>query len=87
MSQHSIGIDFGTNSVRALIVDCETGEELSSAVHQYEHGEAGIFTDPADPNLARQHPRDYITGLEASITEAIAESILAPWSITPSGGP
>jgi len=68
MAEHALGIDFGTNTVRALVVDCETGEELGTAVHPYEHGEEGILLDPADPNLARQHPRDYITSLEAVVT-------------------
>jgi L-ribulokinase len=72
--KHAIGVDFGTNSVRALVVDCETGAELGTAVHDYEHGEAGIILDPADPNLARQHPRDYVTGLEAAITGAMKEA-------------
>jgi len=72
MSQtHSIGIDFGTNSVRAVVVDCHTGAELGTAVHPYEHGEEGVFVDPADPNLARQHPRDYIAGLEAAVVGAM----------------
>ena len=73
-AKHAIGVDLGTNSVRALVVDCETGEELGSAVHGYEHGEAGIVIDPAEPNLARQHPRDYVTGLEAAITGAMKEA-------------
>ncbi|MHC4248933.1 MAG: ribulokinase [Planctomycetota bacterium] len=74
MAKHAIGVDFGTNSVRALVVDCETGAELGTAVHNYEHGEDGIILDPADPNLARQHPRDYVTGLEAAITGAMKEA-------------
>jgi L-ribulokinase len=71
-AKHAIGVDFGTNSVRALVVDATTGEELGTAVHPYEHGEAGIFIDGADPNLARQHPLDYVTGLEAAVTGALA---------------
>ncbi|MBS1715842.1 MAG: ribulokinase [Armatimonadetes bacterium] len=58
----ALGIDFGTNSVRALVVDCATGEELATAVADYEGGEAGVFLDPKDPNLARQNPRDYSQG-------------------------
>ena len=73
-AKHAIGLDFGTNSVRALVVDCETGVELGTAVHDYEHGDAGVILDPADPNLARQHPRDYVTGLEAAITGAMKEA-------------
>ncbi len=71
MPEHAIGIDFGTNSVRALVVDCETGEEVGTAVWDYERGENGIIIDPADPNLARQHPADYLKGLEESVTGAM----------------
>jgi len=74
MARHSIGVDFGTNSVRAVVVNCENGEEIGTAVHQYEHGEDGIILDPTDPNLARQHPMDYVTGLEAVVKEAMASA-------------
>jgi len=73
-AKHAIGVDFGTNSVRALVVDCETGAELGSAVHDYEHGDSGVILDPVDPKIARQHPRDYVTGLEAAITGAMKEA-------------
>ena len=46
MARHAIGIDFGTNSVRAVVVDCETGDEVGSALHRYEHGDEGIILDP-----------------------------------------
>jgi len=67
MGKYAIGLDYGTNSVRALVVDINTGEELGSYVFNYEHGEAGIILDPKNPNVARQHPADYIKGLEVSI--------------------
>ena len=53
---YSIGLDYGTNSCRSLIVNLETGEELGSAVFPYPSGEMGILTDPSDPNVARQNP-------------------------------
>jgi L-ribulokinase len=74
MPSHAIGIDYGTNSVRALVVDAETGEELGTAVWNYEHGQDGIVIDPADPNLARQHPADYIKGLEEAVTGAMKDA-------------
>ena len=54
----SLGLDYGTNSVRALLVDVSDGAELASAVYDYPSGERGILLDPRDPNLARQNPQD-----------------------------
>lgn len=71
---YSIGLDYGTNSVRCLIVDTSNGNELGTAIYEYETGEAGIILDAADHNLARQSPADYIKGLEVSIKAAIAEA-------------
>lgn len=68
----ALGIDFGTNSVRALIVDVETGEEVGSFVHNYERGVDGIILDERDPNFARQDPHDYVEGLEEAVVGAIA---------------
>lgn len=68
----AIGVDYGTNSVRALVVDCTTGAELGTAVYNYPSGESGIIVDPADPNLARQNPADYIEGFESCVKQAVA---------------
>ena len=68
---YAIGLDYGTNSVRCLIVDVANGNELATAVWEYETGEAGIILDPADHNLARQNPADYIKGIEITVGEAI----------------
>jgi L-ribulokinase len=56
-----LGLDFGTNSARALIVDPANGREIATAVANYPGGEAGIILDPKDPNVARQHPDDWLT--------------------------
>ncbi len=72
MKKFSIGLDYGTNSVRALIVDVATGEEVATSVFDYEKGEAGVVMDGRDPNLARQHPEDYLKGLEVSVKGALA---------------
>ncbi len=69
-----IGLDYGTNSVRALCVDVANGNELATAVHEYETGEAGIILDSADHNLARQNPADYLRGAEAVIKAAVTEA-------------
>lgn len=71
---YSIGLDYGTNSCRSLIVNLETGEELGSEVFSYPSGEMGILTDPSDPNLARQNPQDYLDGCELIIREAIKKT-------------
>ncbi|MFK7908976.1 MAG: ribulokinase [Akkermansiaceae bacterium] len=74
MSSYAIGLDYGTNSCRSLIVDLETGRELSSVVFPYPSGVQGILTDPSDPHVARQNPQDYLDGCEFIITKALAEA-------------
>ncbi|HPD47196.1 MAG TPA: ribulokinase [Anaerohalosphaeraceae bacterium] len=69
---YTIGLDYGTNSVRCVIVDTATGEEIATAIHGYETGEAGIILDASDHNLARQNPADYLKGVEATVREALA---------------
>jgi len=71
---YSIGLDFGTNSCRSLLIDLADGSELGSAVFDYPSGTLGILTDPADPHLARQHPKDYLDGLTFTIREALAQA-------------
>jgi len=71
--QYTIGLDFGSNSVRALIVDTSDGSEAASSVWNYEHGDAGVIL-ARDPHLARQHPADYIKGTEVSVRRALAEA-------------
>jgi L-ribulokinase len=70
-SKYTIGLDYGTNSVRTLIVNVANGREVASAVWNYEHGTQGVILS-RDPNLARQHPADYITGAEVTIKKALA---------------
>ena len=68
----AIGIDYGTNSVRALIVDVADGREVATSVCDYPSGDQGILLDPKDPNLARQNPADYLEGLYESVRGALA---------------
>lgn len=70
----TIGLDYGTNSVRCVVVDTSDGRELATAVYEYESGQAGILLDSADHNVARQNPADYIKGLEITIQHAIAQA-------------
>lgn len=71
--RYSIGLDFGTNSVRALVVDIENGREVSTAVWNYQGGKAGVILS-RDPNLARQHPVNYVKGAEQSIRKTLAQA-------------
>jgi L-ribulokinase len=68
--KYTIGLDYGTNSVRALIVNVANGAEVASAVWNYAHGTAGVILS-RDPNLARQHPADYIQGAEITVRQAL----------------
>jgi len=61
-----IGVDYGTDSVRSIIVDAANGEEISSSVYYYPRWRDGLYSDPSQ-NQFRQHPLDYIEGLEATI--------------------
>jgi L-ribulokinase len=72
-SRYTLGLDYGTNSVRALIVDTANGREIGTAVWAYEQGEQGVILG-RDPNLARQHPVDYVKGAEMSIRRALADA-------------
>ncbi len=68
----TIGIDYGTNSVRALVVRCSDGAELGSCVVNYPSGQQGVLLDPKDHHLARQYPGDYLFGLKKSVRGALA---------------
>ena len=68
---YTIGVDFGTNSVRAIVVRCRDGAEIGTHVFDYRRGEQGVLLDPSDHNLARQHPADYLEGLEESVRGAL----------------
>ena len=74
VSAFAIGLDFGTNSVRALVVRCSDGKELGSSVSPYPSGTQGVFLDPKDHHLARQNPKDYLVGLEKSVRSALLQA-------------
>lgn len=71
-TKYTIGVDYGTDSVRSLIVNVQTGEEVASAVFEYPRWKKGLYCDPAK-NRFRQHPKDYLEGLEYTITEALKQ--------------
>lgn len=68
-----IGVDYGTDSVRSIIVDAENGNEVAASVFAYPRWKKGLYCDP-DKNLFRQHPLDYVEGLEATIKDCLAKA-------------
>ncbi|HEY3330020.1 MAG TPA: ribulokinase [Capsulimonadaceae bacterium] len=81
MSQYAIGLDYGTNSVRGLLVELGEGTEVASSVFEYPSGDAGILTDSRDPNVARQDPADYLAGALSVIRGVLSQ---APAGFAPS---
>jgi L-ribulokinase len=71
--KYTIGLDYGTDSVRSLIVNVATGEEVASAVYEYPRWKKGLYCDPVK-NQFRQHPKDYLEGIEFTITEALKQA-------------
>jgi L-ribulokinase len=67
------GVDFGTDSVRSVIIDAADGSEVSGAVSAYPRWSEGLFCDAAE-NRFRQHPLDYIEAFEASMRNALAQA-------------
>ena len=75
---YTIGLDFGTNSVRALVVDVSDGRDLGSSVWEYTRGRAGVVIDSVNPDLARQHPADYLQGIEVAVVRALEQAASDP---------
>lgn len=73
MARYTIGLDFGTNSCRALLVDVGSGRELATRVFAYPSGSDGVWLDPAEPNLARQDPADYVLGIEEAVVGVLRQ--------------
>lgn len=73
MARYALGIDYGTSSCRALLVDLADGSELAEAVYAYPSGQQGVLLS-TDPELARQEPADYLAGLEYVAREAITHA-------------
>ncbi len=74
MPQYSIGLDFGTNSARCLVVRLDRGESVAHLVFPYPSGENGVLLDDREPELARQHPRDYLEALRYLLVEGVKEA-------------
>ena len=67
----TLGIDYGTNSVRAVVVSTADGAVIGTRVFDYPSGDHGVLLDPKQPHLARQNPADYIEGLRVAVAGAL----------------
>ena len=81
MISYALGLDYGTNSCRAVVLDLQSGECVADAVYDYPSGELGVLLDARDPNVARQNPRDYVTGLEVAIRAALVAADIEPGQV------
>lgn len=80
MKKYVIGLDYGSDSVRAVLIDTQNGAELASEVFWYPRWKEQKYCNPGI-NQFRQHPLDHIEGLEKTITSVIAQSAVMPESI------
>jgi len=71
--KYTIGLDYGTDSVRSVIVNVETGEVAATSVFNYPRWKKGLYSDALN-NRFRQHPKDYLEGLEFTITDALKQA-------------
>jgi L-ribulokinase len=69
-NNYVIGLDYGTDSVRTVIVNASNGQEVASDVHHYTRWVDGKYCDPAE-NRFRQHPLDYLEGFELTIKNCL----------------
>ncbi len=80
MKTYVIGLDYGSDSVRAVLIDTQNGAELASEVFWYPRWKEQQYCNPGI-NQFRQHPLDHIEGLEYTITSVISQSEVAPESV------
>ena len=83
--KYALGLDFGTESARAVLVDVATGETVATAVHLYADGVIDEALPRSDislpPDWALQNPDDWLAALDATIPAVLAESRVAPDSV------
>ena len=70
---HVVGIDFGTDSVRAVIADARTGAVAGTSVASYPRWASGLYCDPL-ANRFRQHPLDHLESMESCMRQAVAQA-------------
>ncbi len=73
VKSYVIGVDFGTDSVRSVLVDASDGDVLATSVFVYPRWEQGLYCDPA-ANRFRQHPLDHLEGLEYTVRHVVKEA-------------
>lgn len=82
MTKYTIGVDYGTQSGRAVLVDVETGREVATAVKPYTHGVMDEFLPDGvtrlDHDWALQHPQDYLEVLEITIPAVVQQAGITP---------
>jgi L-ribulokinase len=71
-ARYALGMDYGTASCRAIVVRLDDGHEIAASTFDYPSGDGGVITARDDSLVARQHPRDYLEGLEAIMRGAVA---------------
>lgn len=84
MSKYAIGIDYGTLSVRALLVNIETGEEVAASIYEYPHGvmEEHIPSGKKLPvGWALQDPQDYLEGLLVTVRDVVSRNKILPGEV------
>src|SRR6218665_3840753 len=70
--KYVIGLDYGTDSVRALLVDASNGAEIACSVSLYKRWAEGKYCQP-ELSQFRQHPLDYIEGMEETIKDILSQ--------------
>ncbi|WP_159688555.1 ribulokinase [Flavobacterium sp. 9R] len=80
MKNYVIGLDYGTDSVRAVLIDTDNGQEIASNVHYYQRWKNKQYCNAAI-NQFRQHPLDHIEGLENTIKQVVASENVSPSQI------
>ena len=71
-NKYVIGVDYGTDSCRTLLVNCETGEQIATAECKYPRWAKGLYCDPKTDRY-RQHPLDYLESLEKVVRDTLAQ--------------
>jgi len=81
MSKYVIGLDFGTNSCRSLIVDTKERKGTGNSCICLSVRQGRRYVDAHDPNVARQNPADYLQGIESIVKGALkkARSVKKPF--------
>ncbi len=77
MKEYVIGLDYGTDSVRAVLIDTAHGQEVATAVHTYKRWKKQLYCEAAE-NRFRQHPLDHIEGLEKTIQTIVKSAKIDP---------